>query len=157
MSTLVLLIAAAGCGRDREPAGGSSAPPSSAASDPSTAQHGSMEVTAELVEIPEGAIFKRDLYDYATVLRYRVRQVHRGSVGDPQIYVAQYNPWKPRSEAADARIKGIGGNVRQFTAGQVHRLSLEVPVDDHYMGGLVNKYFGQVTNAIYWAVWTDEE
>lgn len=116
---------------------------------------GTVEVTAKLVEIPDGAIFKRDLYDYATVLKYRVLKVHRGAVQGDTIYVGQYDPWKPRAEAADRRVKDIGGNLRQFQSGQVQRLALEVPVEDHFMGGIVNKYFGQETGPIYWAVWTD--
>jgi hypothetical protein len=125
------------------------------AEDPALASRGSIEVTAELVEIPEGAIFKRDLYNYATVLKYRVLETHRGHVDGETIYVGHYNPFKPRSEAADHRVEGIGGNLRTFRAGQVHRMALEVPIDDHYMGGIINKYFGRQTGPIYWAVWTN--
>jgi hypothetical protein len=117
--------------------------------------HGSIEVTAQLVEIPEGAIFKRDLYDYATVLKYKVIKVHRGEVKGDFIYVAQYNPFKARQDAPDGRVKEIGGNLKSFQAGQMQRLALEVPVEDHFMGGLVNKYFGKTSDPIYWAVWTD--
>ena len=46
--------------------------------------------------------------------------------------------------------------LRQFRAGQVHRMALELPIDDHYMGGIVNKCFGQETGPLYWAVWTDQ-
>lgn len=122
--------------------------------DPHLTTNGTVEVTARLVEIPEGAIFKRDLYDYATILKYQVVTVHRGTVDGDTLYVGHYNPWKPRAEAADKRAPGIGGNLRQFQAGQTHRLALEVPIEDHFMGGIVNKYFGQTTNVLYWAVWT---
>ncbi len=125
------------------------------AADPQVTTRGSLEVTAQLVEIPEGAIFKRDLYNYATILKYKVLQVHRGSVAGDFIFVGHYNPWKPRSEAADERVKDIGGNLRQFRAGQTHRMALEVPIDDYFMGGIVNKYFGQETGPLYWAVWTN--
>ena len=123
--------------------------------DPHLASLGSIEVTAKLTEIPEGAIFKRDLYDYATILRYEVQQVHRGSLTNRIIFVAHYDPWKPRLEAPDQRVKTIGGNLRQFRSGDSHRMALEVPVDDYYMGGIINKYFGQETGPLYWAVWTD--
>lgn len=116
---------------------------------------GSIEVTARLVEIPEGAIFKRDLYNYATVLKYEVTAVHRGHVADRTIYVGHYNPFKPRAEAADERVAGIGGDLRAFTAGQMHRMALEASIDDHYMGGIVDKYFGQHSGPIAWAVWTN--
>jgi hypothetical protein len=123
--------------------------------DPHLATNGSVEVTARLVEIPEGAIFKRDLYDYATVLKYQVLQVHRGKLDGDTLYVGHYNPWKPRAEAADKRAPKVGGNVRQFEAGDTHRMALVVPIEDYFMGGIVNKYFGKTTNTIYWAVWTN--
>ena len=123
--------------------------------DPPLTTNGTVEITARLVEVPEGAIFKRELYDYATILKYQVLKVHRGEVKGDTVYVGHYNPWKPRREAADRRVKGIGGNVRQFEAGQVHRLALEVPIEDHFMGGIVNKYFGRATGSLYWAVWTN--
>ncbi len=125
--------------------------------DPHLATNGTVEVTAQLVEIPPGAIFQRDLYNYATILKYRVLAVERGKVDGDTIYVAHYNPWKPRSEAADSRVKNTGGNVRQFQAGQTHYLALDVPLDDFYMGGIVNKYVGQMTNTLYWAAWTSLE
>ena len=135
---------------------GQKSPESAAeAGDPPLTTNGTVEVTARLVEIPEGAIFKRELYDYATILRYQVLKVHRGEVKADTIYVGHYDPWKPRREAADRRVKGIGGNVRQFEAGQVHRMALEVPIEDHFMGGIVNKYFGRATGPFYWAVWTN--
>jgi hypothetical protein len=128
-----------------------------AATDPHLATNGTLEVTATLVEIPEGAIFKRDLYDYATILKYRVVKVHRGQVATNTLLVGHYNPWKPRAEAADKRVQGIGGSLRQFRAGDTHRMALEVPIDDHFMGGIVNKYFGQETGPLHWAVWTNAE
>jgi hypothetical protein len=131
------------------------AAPSKAGGDPELARRGSIEVTARLEEVPEGAIFKRELYNYATVLAYRVLQVHRGQLDRQTIYVAHYNPFKPRSEAADTRVKDVGGGLRDFRAGQAHRMALEAPVDDYYMGGIVNKYFGQETGPIEWAVWTN--
>jgi len=117
---------------------------------------GSVEVTARLVEIPEGAIFQRDLYDYATILKYEVVTVHRGDIEKgATIYVGHYDPWKPRDEVADKRVSNVGGRLRQFRAGQLHRLALETPMDDHYMGGIVDKYFGQHSGPVYWAVWTN--
>jgi hypothetical protein len=126
-----------------------------AAPDPQLTTNGSVEVTAKLVEIPEGAIFKRDLYDYATVLKYQVLRVHRGKVDGDTLYVSHYNPWKPRAEVADKRAPKVGGNVRRFEAGDTHRMALEVPIEEYFMGGIVNKYFGKTTNTIYWAVWTN--
>ena len=112
-------------------------------------------VTARLMEIPDGAIFKRELYNYTTILKYEVLRVHRGHTDTNSIYVGHYNPFKPRSEAADKRVKGIGGNLKSFRAGRIHRMALEVPIDDYFMGGIINKYFGMFNEPIYWAVWTN--
>jgi hypothetical protein len=147
---VALAWSAASCGKGPDT-------PRLAASDPHLATNGTVEVTARLEEIPDGAIFKRDLYDYATILKYRVLKVHRGKVDGDTLYIGHYDPWKPRAEAADKRVPQIGGSVRQFQAGQTHRMALEVPIEDYFMGGIVNKYFGKTTNTIYWAVWTDSE
>jgi hypothetical protein len=144
---LICALAFAGCGKNSTPT----------AADSHLKSLGTIEVTARLLEIPEGAIFQRDLYDYATILKYQITSVERGSLNKGDIiYVAHYNPWKPRSDAADNRAKNIGGNLRQFRPGQLHHMALEVPLDDHFMGGVVDKYFGKHTGPIYWAVWTDE-
>jgi hypothetical protein len=116
---------------------------------------GTLEVTARLVEVPEGAIFKRDLYNYATVLKYEVLEVHRGKLSPSTIYVGHYNPFKPRDEAADKFVQGVGGNLAQFRPGQVHRMAMEESMDECFIGGVVNKYFGQTPDTIYWAVWTN--
>lgn len=145
---LLTMVLCALCARD-------STGPADTGEDAQVTSRGTIEVTAKLEEIPEGAIFQRDLYNYATVLRYQIQKVHRGQVAGSTILVAHYNPFKPRAEAADQRVADIGGNLRTFRAGQLHRLALEVPVDDYYMGGIVNKYFGQDTGPIHWAVWTN--
>ena len=147
---VALAWSAASCGKRSDT-------PRLAAPDPHLATNGTVEVTARLEEIPDGAIFKRDLYDYATILKYRILKVHRGKVDGDTLYIGHYDPWKPRAEAADKRASQIGGSVRQFQAGQTHRMALEVPIEDYFMGGIVNKYFGKTTNTIYWAVWTDSE
>jgi hypothetical protein len=127
------------------------------AEDPQLKSHGTIEVSAKLVEVPDGAIFHRDLYDYATILKYEVTAVHRGALEKgATFYVGHYNPWKPRAEAADKRVKVLGGTLRRFSAGDVHRMALEVPMDELYLGGIVDKYFGKHEGPTYWAVWTNE-
>ena len=123
--------------------------------DPELSKRGSIEVTAKLVEIPDGAIFERELYNYATVLKYQVLDVYRGKVKGQTIYVGHYNPFKPRSEAADRRVQDVGGNLKSFRAGQVHRMALEDSMIDHFTGGILNKYSEEDTDPIYWAVWTN--
>ncbi len=123
--------------------------------DPNVTTRGSIEVSATLEEI-RGDLIDDPMYDYAHVMKYRVTQVHRGSMDKDVIYVGHYNPAEPRSRVADARVQEIGGNVKQFRVGDVHRMALEVPIDDHFMGGIINKYFGEVNDPIYWAIWTDK-
>jgi hypothetical protein len=144
LSPLLASLALAAC--DKEPA----------VPDPQLSARGTVEITARLAEVPEGAIFKRDLYDYAAILKYEVTAVHRGEV-EPgtTIYIGHYNPWKPRAEAADKKVKGIGGKLREFRGGELHRMALEVPMDECYLGGIVDKYFGKHDGPAYWAVWTD--
>jgi hypothetical protein len=128
----------------------------SAAPDPQLSARGTVEVTARLLEVPEGAIFKRDLYDYAAILKYEVTAVHRGAVAKGAvIYVGHYNPWKPRADAADKKVKDIGGTLREFRAGEAHRMALETPMDEHYLGGIVDKYFSKHDGPAFWAVWTN--
>ena len=146
---LILVLFAAGCQQ------AANEPAEATPGDSPVTKLGSIEVTARLVEVPEGAIFKRELYDYATILKFEVLATHRGETHASTILVGQYNPFKPRDQAADRRVKGIGGTAQKFTAGRIYRMALESPLDDHFMGGIVNKYFGQDTGPLYWAVWTD--
>jgi hypothetical protein len=118
-------------------------------------QRGSIEVTARLVEIPKDSIFDRELYNYANVLKYQVLEVHRGKVKGDTIYVGHYNPAKPRSQVADRRVPDIGGNLKSFRAGQIHRMSLDPSMIESFTGGILNKYSEEDTDPIYWAVWTD--
>jgi hypothetical protein len=113
---LAVCLMPAACSRGSDGAAGPG-------SDPELAKRGSIEVTATLVEIPEGAIFQRELYNYATVLKYEVRAVHRGRVKGQTIYVGHYNPAKPRSEAADRYVPNVGGDLKSFRTGQVHRMA----------------------------------
>jgi hypothetical protein len=115
---------------------------------------GSIEVTAQLLEI-KGKIIDDPLYDYAHVMKYKILEVHRGKVDKDTIYVGHYNPAEPRRSVADARVSEIGGNLRSFRAMDIHRMALEVPIDDYYMGGIINKYFGESEDPIYWALWTN--
>ncbi len=127
--------------------------------DPNVTSKGSIEVTAELVEI-RGQLPDLPNYNYAFVMKYKVLEVHRGQVGGQSIYVAHYNPRKPRDAAADAAAKGIGGNLKRFEPGNLHRMALEVPIDEHYMGAIIDRYFDDkkaqpASEPIYWAVWTN--
>ena len=115
---------------------------------------GDFEVTARLVEIP-GEFIDRPMYDYAHVVKYEILKVHRGAVDTNVIYVGHYNPLKPRDAVKDARVEDVGGTLAKIREGDVHRMALVAPIDEHYMGGIINKYFDQGVEPIYWAVWTN--
>lgn len=123
-------------------------------SDGQVATRGRFEVAARLLEVPD-KFPANPLYDYAYVLKYEVLKVYRGQVSGKLIHVAHYDPCKPRSRAADRFVKNVGGALGAFRAGDVHRMALEAPVDDHYMGGIINPYFAERPSPIYWAVWTN--
>ena len=115
---------------------------------------GSLEITGKLLEIRE-EFPPNDLYDYAYVLKYEALKIHRGTLESDTVFVGHYNPLKSRNLAADDRVPDIGGNVTRFHAGDVHRMALEVPIDNYYMGGIIDKYFDERTSSVYWAVWTN--
>ena len=138
------LIVSAGCGEPRDGV------------DAQVTVRGNIEITAELVEIPEKVeILAKYTYDFALVMKYRVLAVHRGELDSEVIFVGHYNPLKPRAEAADGRNDDIGGDLDQFRVGDRHRLAMEVPIEEYCMAGIINKYFDQETGPVYWAVWTN--
>jgi hypothetical protein len=114
---------------------------------------GSAEVTAQVVEIP-GQFPPNDLYNYVYVLKYRVLRVHRGQIPEGEIFVGQYNPLKPRDRVQDDVSGKVGGHVDAFRAGDVHRMALASPLDQFWMGGIIDKYFNQ-SGSRYWAIWTN--
>jgi len=114
---------------------------------------GTVEVTAKLVEI-QGPFPPNDLYNYAFVMKYKVLTVHRGKVTGDEILVAHYNPLKQRPGAQDEFSGKVGGRLDAFRAGDVHRMALEEPLDNFWMGGVVDKYFNE-KGVRYWAVWTN--
>jgi hypothetical protein len=114
---------------------------------------GTAEVTAQLVEIPE-PFPPNDLYNYAYVLKYRVLKVHRGEIPAGEILVGQYNPLKPRDRAQDDVSGKVGGHVNAFRAEDIHRMALASPLEQLWMGGIIDKYFNE-TGTRYWAIWTN--
>lgn len=128
--------------------------PQNAVPNPKLSTLGTVEVTAKLLDTG-GEFPPNDLYDYAHVMKYEVITAHRGKVDGTIIYVGHYNPLKPRASAADERVKEIGGNVTKFVVGDVHHMALAVPIDENFMGGIVNKLPESEKGPIYWALWTD--
>ena len=116
---------------------------------------GTTEVSAQLLEIP-GTFPANDLYNYAYVMRYRIVSVHRRQVEGTEILVAHYNPLKARIKAQDEFSGRLGGHLQRFRAGDVHRMALMSPLDQYWMGGVIDKYHKQKGQR-YWAVWTNLE
>jgi hypothetical protein len=139
----LLLLGAAACRKETPPP------------DPRLGALGSLEVSARLLELPEGSIVRRELYTYAAVMKYEVVQVHRGDVRPGDIlYVAHYNPHLPRAEAADRFVPDAGGSLTAFHPGQVHRMALAATLDAAYMGALVDPYWQKRDKTTRWALWT---
>jgi len=124
------------------------APPS-----PELAANGDTEVTAKLTAIG-GEFPPNKLYDYMFVMKYHVLKVHRGKVEGEDIYVGHYNPLKPRAAAGDKHSGKVGGNVDRFHVGDVHRMALEAPLDELFMGGIIDKHINE-PGTRYRAIWTD--
>ncbi len=121
-----------------------------------TPTDGAVRVTARLTEIPAGGIFQRDLYNYAMIMRYEVLKSGPGAPpAGAVLFVAHYNPWKPRAQAADKRVPGVGGTLEKFTAGDTHRLTLLPHLDEQYIGALSDRYFEQHQGDAWWALRTD--
>jgi hypothetical protein len=116
---------------------------------------GNLEVTGRLEAIG-GEFPPNKLYDYAFVMKYRVLKVHRGTFTDEVIFVGHYDPLKPRAEAQDKFSGKVGGNVTSFEVGDVHRMALEGPLDQLYMGGIIDKHIKE-KGTRYWALWTDRD
>lgn len=143
--SMILLLA--GCGGAPTPTDGA---------DSKVTSMGSFEVTARLADIP-GEFPPNDLYDYAYVMKYEVLETHRGDVTGT-IYVGHYNPLKKRGEAADDRSGEIGGNITRYRVGDVHRLALDVPIEEYCMAGIVNVYAenAPIDAPVYWTLWVNE-
>jgi hypothetical protein len=117
---------------------------------------GSIEVTARLIEIRGQFLPNDNLYNYAFVMKYEVLEVHRGQLDAKELVVAHYNPLKPRPTVADEFYPDVGGSLKQFRDGDTHRMALEVPLDDYYIGGIIDRYFQEKKGPIYWGLWTNQ-
>jgi hypothetical protein len=120
---------------------------------PELGANGDTEVTAKLAAIG-GDFPPNKLYDYMYVMKYHVLKVHRGTVQGEEIFVAHYNPLKPRAAAEDKYSRKVGGNVDRFQVGDVHRMALEAPLDEVFMGGVIDKHIKE-KGTRYRAIWTD--
>ena len=96
-----------------------------------------VDVTARLVKIP-GKFPPDELYDYAYVMQY---QVQGGPLDQQNILVAHYKPRRPRAEIDDGMKKHVGGSLRRFDTGALHRMTLTAKVRDVWKGAVVDEFF----------------
>jgi hypothetical protein len=115
---------------------------------------GKIEITAKVAQII-GDFPVNDLYNYTYIMKYHVLKTHRGKLEGEDVYIGHYNPLKPRAGAADKFSGKVGGNATRFQVGHVHRMALDFPLEDCYMGAIIDKHFKE-PGTRYWALWTDK-
>ncbi|MGB8295869.1 MAG: hypothetical protein WCG85_10620 [Polyangia bacterium] len=96
-----------------------------------------IDVTARLVNIP-GKFPADDLYDYAYVMQYRVEG---GPMDKQTILVAHYKPRRSRADIDDNMKKVVGGSLRRFDVGALHRLTLTASMREVWKGAVVDEFF----------------
>jgi hypothetical protein len=96
-----------------------------------------IDVTARLVKIP-GKFPADELYDYAYVMQY---QVEGGAMDKQTILVAHYKPRRARAEIDDSMKKFVGGSLRRFEEGALHRLTLTPSMREVWKGAVVDEFF----------------
>jgi len=111
-----------------------------------------LEVTAKLVEIPS-KMPPDDLYDYAYVMRY---QVQGGPLDKQFLLVAHYKPLVARSKIKDKMKAQVGGKLRSFNQGEVHKLRLAADLKSIWKGALVDEYAATDRKSVrYWCLQVD--
>jgi hypothetical protein len=113
---------------------------------------GPLAVTAKLVEIPS-KFPPDDLYDYAYVMRY---EVQGGPMDKQSIFVAHYKPRQPRGKIKDTMKASVGGKLRSFSKGDVHKLKLDPNLKKIWTGALVDEFAATDRKSVrYWALEAD--
>jgi hypothetical protein len=109
-------------------------------------------VTAKLVEIPS-KFPPDDLYDYAYVMRY---EVIGGPLDKSSIFVAHYKPRQARSKIKDKMKDFVGGKLRSFTVGDVHKMKLAPDLKKIWKGPLVDDFAATDHKSVrYWCLEVD--
>lgn len=111
-----------------------------------------LDVRAKLVEIPS-SFPPDDLYDYAYVMRY---EVIGGPMDKSQILVAHYKPRVPRAKIKDGGKLHVGGALRSFAQGDVHKLKLSPDLKKLWKGALVDEFAATDRKSVrYWCLEAD--
>ena len=110
-----------------------------------------VEVTAKLVEIPS-KMPPDDLYDYAYVMRYEIP----GAPPDKAaLLVAHYKPLVPRSKINKKMKALVGGKLKSFNQGDLHKLKL-AELKSTWKGPLVDEYAASDHKSTrYWCLQVD--
>jgi hypothetical protein len=110
------------------------------------------DVTAKLLEIPT-KLPPDDLYDYAYVMRY---QAQGGPLDKQYLLVAHYKPLQPRSKIRDKMKDQVGGKLRSFNPGDVHKLRLSPDLKEIWKGPLLDEYSATDRKSVrYWCLQAD--
>ncbi len=111
-----------------------------------------LAVTAKLVEIP-GKFPPDDLYDYAYVMKY---EVQGGPLDKKTLLVAHYKPRQARAKIKD-KMKGmVGGKLRSFTQGDIHKMKLGPDLKKLWTGALVDEFAATDRKSVrYWCLEVD--
>ena len=113
---------------------------------------GTITVTAKLVEIPSKPP-PDDLYDYAFVMRY---EVIGGPLDKTSILVAHYKPTVPRSKIKDKMKAYVGGKLRSFVVGDIHKMKLSPDLKKIWKGPLTDDFSATDRKSIrYWCLSVD--
>ena len=111
-----------------------------------------LTVRAKLVEIPS-SMPPDDLYDYAYVMRY---EVIGGPMDKAQILVAHLKPRVPRAKIKDGAKLHVGGALRSFAQGDVHKLKLSPELKKLWKGALVDEFAATDRKSVrYWCLEAD--
>jgi hypothetical protein len=111
-----------------------------------------LNVTAKLVEIPS-KFPPDDLYDYAYVMRY---EVSGGPLDKQSILVAHYKPRQPRSKIKDKQKDHVGGSLKAFVVGDVHRMTLNPDLKKIWKGPVIDDFAATDRKSVrYWCLKVD--
>jgi hypothetical protein len=107
------------------------------AAEPAGQPTSTIEVTARLQKIP-GKFPADELYDYVYIMQY---QVEGGAMDKQTILVGHYKPRRARGEIDDNMKKVVGGTLKRFEVGALHKLTLTPQMRKVWKGAVVDEFF----------------
>ena len=107
-----------------------------------------IEVTAKLMDIG-GKPPPNDLYDYGWVMKY---VVVGGAKDGATLYVTHFNPRKRRDKVRDDMKKFVGGKLRRFKVGDVHKMRLTPDIDKIWKNAIEDPFEADRKIPRYWCI-----